>query len=125
MRKFFNFKNLSVLFSLSVALVALPAFADTAGDAADNLFGQFSNFAKVLTAGSFLAGLGLGAISAFKFKAHADNPQQVTLKIPLIYALVAAILIGLPAWLNMSRNTLFTESGASNSLDGEIYSEIK
>lgn len=111
-----------MLLSMVLSMIAAPAFADTAGSAARGVFDQLKDFADVITAGVFLAGLGTGAAAAFKFKAHSENAQQVPLKVPLMYSLVAALCIGLPAYLNMGRETIFGQ-GESNSMDS-VYNRI-
>lgn len=117
-----------MLLGMLLSMFALPAFAQSGGQdiggAADNVFTQLSSIADVITAGVFLAGLGIAAASAFKFKAHSENPQQVTLKVPLMYAFVAALCIGLPAYLNMSRSTIF-EGEDGNSMDKGVYQSVK
>lgn len=113
-----------MLLAMVLAMFTAPAFAQqTFGDSAKGIFTQFKDFADVITAGVFLAGLAIGAAAAFKFKAHSENAQQVPLKIPLIYSLVAAICIGLPAFLNMGRNTIF-EDGESNNMNEGVYDSI-
>ena len=114
-----------MLLGMVLTMFAVPAFAQQdIGGAADNVFTQLTSVADVITAGVFLAGLGIAAASAFKFKAHSENPQQVTLKVPLMYAFVAALCIGLPAYLNLSRSTIF-EGEAGNSMDNAVYQNIK
>lgn len=116
-----------MLLGVLLSMFALPVFAQSGqdiGGAADNVFTQLSSLADVITAGVFLAGLGIAAASAFKFKAHSDNPQQVTLKVPLMYAFVAALCIGLPAYLNMSRSTIF-EGEQGNSMDKGVYQNVQ
>lgn len=110
-----------ILFILAACLfIADPAFAQSksAGDVAQNVQGQFKAFASVITGGVFLAGLGVAAAAAFKFKAHAENPQQTQLRIPLIYAAVAAICIGFASFVMMSGSTLFGNSMETNSTEG-------
>lgn len=114
-----------MLLALVLSMFAAPAFAQgDIGEAASNVFGQFKDIANVITGGVFLAGLGVGAAAAFKFKAHSENPQQVTLKVPLLYAFVAALCIGLPAYLNMSRTSLFGQE-QGNTMDQAVYDRIK
>jgi len=114
-----------VLFGLSLLLAASPAFAAVdAGDAAANLFKQFKDFGNVITAGIFLIGLAIGGAAALKFKAHSVNEQQVPLKVPLIYALVAAICIGFVAFLQIGKNTIFGQGAEANSMDEGVYSKI-
>ena len=117
-------KNI-VLIALALLFAASPAFAaSTAGDVAKNLFEQFRDFGDVITAGIFLAGLGIGGAAALKFKAHSENAQQVPLKIPMIYAIVAAICIGFVAFLQIGKDTMFGDGSEANSLDQSVYSKI-
>ena len=122
MKKFLKTSNVAFI-AMVLMMVASPAFAQNAGDVADNLFGQFENFADVITGAIFLAGLGIGGAAALKFKAHSENPGQVSLKIPMIYAIVAAICIGFVAFLQVGRNTIFGD-GDGNSLDAGTYQNI-
>lgn len=112
-----------LLIGLVLSMVAAPAFAANAGQVANNVFTQMTSFADVIMAGVFLAGLGVGAGAAFKFKAHSENAQQVPLKVPMMYAIVAALLIGFPAYLKMSKASLF--GGAEgNSMNSGTYTRI-
>lgn len=108
---------------LALALVPELAFAANAGALADNLRTQFGSFADVIMGGSFLAGIGIGVVSTMKFKAHGDNPERNNLKTPMVLALVAAALIGLPAYLTMTKETLLKD-GAANNLDQGTYQQI-
>ena len=113
---------LSVM-ALGLLTVSASAGAVTAGDAAHNVFSQLASFADVAMAVMFLSGLVVGGLSAFKFKAHSDNPQQNKITTPIVYAIVAAFLIGLPAFLNMAKeSTLGT--GESNSMSQSAYDAV-
>lgn len=112
-----------------VAMVALSALvfsgvasAETAGDVADNLFDQLKSFANVATAASFLAGIVVGISALFKFKAYSENPQQTKVAVPIIMALVAACLIGLPAFLSMGKETML--DGETGSMNEGVYDDI-
>ena len=113
-----------MLLAVSLSMLAAPAFAATAGDMAEGVFQQLSSFADLFMGAIFLAGLGIGGAAAFKFKAHSENAQQVPLKVPLTYAAVAAICIGLPAFLMMGTSTLFGEDGARGSMEEGSYNQI-
>ena len=117
-----NFKSGIKLAALSMLAISGPAFAQDAGDMARGVFGQFRDFADVMTGASLLLGIGAGIMSAMKFKAHAENPQQEKLTKPIIYFLVAGILIGLPSFLNMGSETLNLDEGTN--LNSGTYDRI-
>lgn len=110
-----------------LAAVALlytgSAFAQqTAGDVAEGVTDQLSSFANLATGGAFLVGIFVGIASLMKFKAYNENPQQTKISTPLVLALVAAGLIGFPAYLTMTKDTVL--EGESNSLDTPVYDQI-
>lgn len=116
-----------LLLAFMLAMVASPAFAQQGGqnfgDVADNLSGQLGAFGKLALGAMFLAGIGVAAGAAFKFKAHSENAQQVPLKVPLFWTIVAAILIAIPTFLAVGQNTLFGDNApgaqvGDNALDG-------
>ena len=94
----------------------------TAGDAAEGLFDQLPAFANLATAGAFLVGIFMGILALLKFKAYNENPQQTKISTPIILMLVAAGLIGLPSFLNMSKETVL--QGEGNSLSAPVYDQI-
>lgn len=118
-------KTKMMLVAMALSVFAAPAFAQDMGAAATNVFGQLTSVADVVTAVIFLAGLGVGAAAAFKFKAHSDNAQQVPLKVPMFYAIVAALLIGLPAFLSMGKSTIFGADGEVGGMDTGVYNKIE
>jgi len=61
---------------------------------------------ELLTAGSYVMGLGLALAAITKFKAHKDNPQQIA-GAPIALAVIAALLLLLPNILGSSGQTLF------------------
>ncbi len=115
---------------LKVAAVAALAFLSSnvamaqqkAGDVADGVTGQYSSFANLATGGAMLIGIFVGIASLMKFKAYNDNPQQTKISQPIILLLVAAGLIGLPAYLTMGKDTVL--EGDSNSLNSPVYQNI-
>ena len=112
---------------LAVALMGLmasgQAFAqEKAGDVARGLFDQVKDFADLGTAGAMLIGIFMGILALLKFKAYNENPQQTKISTPIILTLVAAGLIGLPAYLNMSRATIL--EGEGNSMNSGVYDSI-
>ena len=107
-------------FLLALTVVALmtsqAAFAQDFGDVADNVSSQLGNFGKLALGAMFVAGLGVAGGAAFKFKAHSENAGQVPLKIPLFWALVAAILIAIPTFLATGKRSLFGDNSDSISV---------
>lgn len=110
-----------LLLAFMLAMVASPAFAQQGGqdfgDVANNLSGQLGAFGKLALGAMFLAGIGVAAGAAFKFKAHSENAQQVPLKVPLFWTIVAAILIAIPTFLAVGQNTLFGDNAQGAKLD--------
>lgn len=88
------------------------------GDVANNLTGTFTNVTKLITAGSYVAGLAFGIGSILKFKAHKDNPQQVPVGTPIALLFVAAALIFFPSIASMSGFTLFKSGGTTAGVNG-------
>lgn len=113
--------------AMVLMLVATPVLAQAtdAGGVAQNFFRQFKDFANAITGAIFIAGLGIGGAAIFKFKAHSDNAQQVPLRIPMMYAIAAAICIGFVAFMNIGKNTMFGAGAEANKVDGSVYGQIR
>lgn len=88
------------------------------GTIADNVRSNFSSVAKLITAASYIAGFGFAFASILKFKAHKDNPQQVTVGQPIALLFIAAALIFLPSVFSVSGKTVFGGSGHAGSVSG-------
>jgi len=117
-----NLKSVLILAFVATMLIVEPAFAQASGDGvgkvADTVKGQFSQLADLVFAAMFLVGIGLGGMAALKFKAHSDNPQQNKLMTPVILALVAAMLIALPTFINTSMATLWGGDAETAGIEG-------
>ena len=105
----YNKKILPVL-GYATASIALFTFSDIATakaltEVASGAGDQFQAGAELLTTGSYLMGAGMGVKAALTFRDHTENPQQVKLSKPLMYAMVAGLLLGLPTWLTVGRDT--------------------
>lgn len=125
--KIFNTRSIrkaAPLFAALLLLVVMPAQADTLGDLAENIQGQFGGITNAITGALMMIGIVIGGIAALKFKAHNENPQQVKIGTPLTLMLVAALLIGLPAYLNMTKETVLGSGAAGGSVDGSVYGQI-
>ncbi len=108
-------KAVFVLFVMVGVLFSGAAYAQSTADigtVADNVTATFDSMAKLITAASYIAGLGFAVASILKFKAHKDNPQQITVGVPIALMFVAAALIFLPSFFTVAGNTLF---GANNA----------
>jgi intracellular multiplication protein IcmD len=86
---------------------------------AANVVSTFSGVAKLITAGSYVAGLGFGVGAIMKFKAHKDNPTQITIGAPIALLFVAAALIFLPSIFTATGKTLFGPSASIASVEGK------
>lgn len=65
-------------------------------------------FNQLITAGSFMMGLGLAAVTMLSFKSYAEG--HGTFRKPLATAMMAAALIGCPTFLRMAHDTLEPQS---------------
>jgi len=66
------------------------------GTIASSVTSSFTNLAKLITAGSYLAGLGFSIAAIMKFKQHMDNPTQIPVDTPFALEAVSAALTFLP-----------------------------
>ena len=90
------------------------------GKMASNITHTFTQVAKLLTAGSYIAGIAFSIGALMKFKQHKDNPQSVPIGTPVSLIFIAAALLFLPSVLSTTGQTLFgtdaTTSGPTGSL---------
>lgn len=110
-----KFGFLSILGVGLLVLISQGAFAESAtlGKMADQVVTSFESVAKLITAGSYLAGLGFAIGGILKFKQHKDNPTQVTIGQPIALIFVAAALLFLPSILGVAGYTLFEGGGTT------------
>lgn len=83
------------------------------GTVAENIEDSFTNLTKLITAGSYLAGLGFSIGAITKFKQHKDNPTQVPIGTPIALVFIAAALLFLPTILSVTGVTMFGSGGGS------------
>jgi len=81
------------------------------GEIAKGLVDTVKDFATLVTASSYLAGLAMAVFAIFQFKAYRDNPQSTTIGKPIVYLLVATALLFLPG--------IFKAAGASLGLSSD------
>ncbi len=111
--------KVGALWTLAFSLFYVgTAHAADLGSVADTLVGQMSSFAKLITAGSYVAGLGFAAGAILKFKAHRDNPTQIPVGTPVALLFVAAALLFLPSLFSAAGSSLFGDSKTSGGVSG-------
>jgi len=92
------------------------------GTMASTITGSFTNLAKLITAGSYLAGLGFSIGAIMKFKQHKDNPTQIPIGTPIALVFIAAALLFLPSILGVTGVTMFGSSGGTVAgPSGSVY----
>lgn len=95
---------------LGTALVVVAgdaAAVGTLGTVATTITGSFAKVTKLITATSYIAGMGFAVGSIMKFKAHKDNPAQEPIGKPVGLLMVAAALLFLPTILGVTGKTVF------------------
>ncbi len=88
------------------------------GTIAANVTGNLSNIAKLITAGSYVAGMAFAVGAIAKFKQHKENPQQMPLSTPIVLLFIGIALIFIPAIFKSGGGTLFGGSGTKSSVSG-------
>lgn len=114
-------KALIAVAGFTVLLFANAAYAADQldlGTVAKNVQGTFQSLATLITAGSYISGMGFAIGAILKFKAHKDNPTQIPVGTPIALMFVAAALIFLPSMFEVAGGTLFGDSGTSAGITG-------
>ncbi|MDX2346416.1 MAG: type IV secretion protein IcmD [Legionella sp.] len=91
--------------------VALAATDLTLGGMASSITDSFASLTKLITAASYLAGLGFSIGAIMKFKQHKDNPTQIPIGTPIALVFISAALLFLPSILDVAGATMFGGSG--------------
>ncbi|MBU0743826.1 MAG: type IV secretion protein IcmD [Gammaproteobacteria bacterium] len=111
--------------TLSVGLGAVVFYAANAlaatsiADMANTLGDTYKGIGKLMVATAYLAGFGLTIAAIFKFKQHKDNPQQVTMGVPITMLLVGIALIFLPNIIAPAGTSLFGSGASAGGFTGE------
>lgn len=113
----------SIAFLSLFVLICHDAVAGKSiGDVAQSITGSFTNLAKLITAGSYLAGLGFSIGAIMKFKQHKDNPTQIPIGTPIALVFIAAALLFLPSILGVTGSTMFGSTGGKTAgPTGTVY----
>ena len=106
---------ISGLFVLVFATESAVAAGLTVGNMASSITGSFVDLTKLITAGSYLAGLAFSIGAIMKFKQHKDQPQQVPIGTPVALVFIAAALLFLPTILSVAGYTMFGSGGGATA----------
>lgn len=112
--------SLSMFLVTLLSMIAETAFAGTMtiGSVAANITDTMSSLAKLITAGSYVAGFGFAVGAILKFKAHKDNPTQIPVGTPIALIFIAAALIFLPTIFGVSGVTMFGSGASTGGTEG-------
>ena len=111
-----------LLVSLGFFTLGTAVYADTSldlGGVADNVTGSMQSLAKLVSAMSYVLGMGFAVGAVFKFKAHKDNPTQIPVGTPIALIFIAAVLIFLPSIFDVAGSTLFKGSAQQAGVTGD------
>lgn len=126
--KSYNGKHLFKSVLLLSGCIGLIIFAQTAaasgnislGTMASSITGTFASVGKLITAGSYIAGLAFSIGAIMKFKQHKDNPTQIPIGTPISLVFIAAALLFLPTILGVAGQTMFGTAGSTAGPTGTI-----
>lgn len=107
------------IFSLFIISDLALAGGSDIGGLADNVTSNIQAIAKLITAASYVAGVGFALAGMVKFKAHRDNPTQVPLSAPIVLLAVAAGLVFLPSIIGTAGETVFGGDQATGGASGQ------
>ncbi len=119
--KIYKSKNwFKLLGIVGVVFFADASFAgnETIGTMASSITSTFDSVGKLITAGSYIAGLGFAISSILKFKQHKDNPQQTPIGQPIGLLFIAIALLFLPSITTALSNTVFSQGGETAGASG-------
>ncbi len=108
-----------------LAIIGVAFFADycfagkeTIGTMASSITSTFDSVGKLITAASYIAGLGFAISAILKFKQHKDNPQQTPIGQPIGLLFIAIALLFLPSITGALGNTAFSQGGTTAGPEG-------
>jgi intracellular multiplication protein IcmD len=113
-----NFKSYSALawmtcLSLMLLTQECEASSLSLGGMSSSITSSFTSMTKLITAGSYLAGLAFSIGAIIKFKQHKDNPQSTPIGNPIALVFIAAALLFLPTILGIAGSTMFGAGGGT------------
>lgn len=120
-----GYTTMSVLsIAAGTLLLASPASAQLS-TVTTNIIQQFEGLVNVLSGVAYIGGVGFGIKAALKFKEHNETKGQVPLSQPIVMALVAALLIGLPSFIGVIRDSTLGSSAQQSSIQGGAIDTIR
>lgn len=120
-KKFIQTRGVFMTIGLLLFSAAAMATDKTLGDMAKQVTSSFADLTRLITAASYLAGLGFAIGAIMKFKAHKDNPTQITVGTPIALVFIAAALLFLPSILDMTGSTMFGGDQSVAGAGGTLY----
>ena len=123
-KKIISNKNVVMLAGFGLLMVSgVSMAAPDLGVMASSVTSTFTSVAKLITAGSYIAGLAFAIGAIMKFKQHKDNPTQVPIGTPIGLIFIAAALLFLPTILGVAGATMFGATGGTTAgPKGTIFS---
>lgn len=112
---------LSLIMLTFLCCKAVAAGNLTIGGMASQITDSFTSLTKLITAGSYLAGLGFSIGAIMKFKQHKDNPTQIPIGTPIALVFIAAALLFLPTILSITGETMFGSAGSVAGPKGTVF----
>lgn len=103
---------LPVLSTLAVPLVYASS-SQTLGTLATNVSESFNQIGNLMIGLAYVAGIGFGISSVFKFKQHKDNPTQIPISTPFALLGVSVLLVFLPSLYAPAGATVFGDDGGT------------
>lgn len=115
------FGALACLFFVSgIVLAGGGGQGQSLGDVASNVTDSMTNVGKLITAASYVAGVGFALMGMLKFKAHKDNPSQTPLSQPIVLLAIAAGLVFLPSLISTTGQTVWKGGERATSKGGGL-----
>jgi intracellular multiplication protein IcmD len=85
------------------------------GSIVSSINSSVASLARLITAGSYVAGLGFSVGAIMKFKQHKDNPTQIPVGTPAALDIVSAAALYLPSVSASSVQAAAAKAGVSAS----------
>lgn len=126
--KLVKFKNKITATALLAMVMLTPALAfaqdNNIAGVAERIQNQLGAIANLVTGVMFLVGIAFGAMAAMKLKAHNEDPRSTKITTPIILGAVSALLLALPAYLTLMKNSVVGDGASGGSLDDSVYDQI-
>jgi hypothetical protein len=72
-----------------------------------NTQNNLSAMSDIISSVSYLIGVMFGIKASLAFKEHAEDPDRIPLSKPIVYMMLAAMLVALPEFLRVGVNTIY------------------